>query len=183
MAFLIAAVVLVGMLCTLDLVLTLGVIKRLREHTDQLSELRGLGAAPVIATGEQVADFSTSTVDGEELCRETLDGETLVAFFSPTCEPCKKKMPAFVEYARTFPGGRKRVVAAVVGDSGLAGPFVAELAPVARVVVEEDTDSALSAACQVAAFPTVLRVAPDTTGRLVVTANDMELDQPVAAPA
>lgn len=41
MPFLITAVVLVGLLCALDLVLGLGVIKRLREHTEMLNNLNG----------------------------------------------------------------------------------------------------------------------------------------------
>jgi len=183
MAFLVAAVVLVGALCALDLILTVGVIRRLREHSDLIADIGGLGDAPVMAVGEEIPGFSASTVNGTELSHKSLTEETLVAFFSPTCEPCKKKMPSFVEYARAAERRGGRVVAAVVGDTELAEAFVSELAPVADVVVEENTEGGISAAFKVSAFPTLLRVAPDRSGRLVVTSNDVELGGTVTAAA
>jgi len=42
MAILSAAVVVVGLLCLTDLLLTFGVIRRLREHTEQLAGFRGV---------------------------------------------------------------------------------------------------------------------------------------------
>ena len=44
MAILVAAIGLVGLLCLADLLLTFGVIRRLREHTEQLAGLRGQDA-------------------------------------------------------------------------------------------------------------------------------------------
>jgi hypothetical protein len=116
-------------------------------------------------------------VEGEPLRQGSLSEEMLVAFFSPTCEPCRKKLPKFVDYARTLPGGRDRVLAAVVGDAEEAATFVAELSPVARVVAEPH-DGALGTAFKARSFPTLLRVAPDGEGRLVVTANHVDLDRP-----
>lgn len=182
MPFLIAAVVLVGLLCTLDLILTLGVIRRLREHTELLSQRPEGGLRPALPVGGEVGEFTTSTVDGETLTRDALREETVVAFFSPGCQPCEEKLPRFVEYARAVPGGRLRVLAAVVGDAGEAGALVAELSPVARVVVEEH-DGALSAAFQAKMYPTVLLVAPDGSGRPVVIDDQVKLDRPVAAVA
>ncbi|MFE0191450.1 TlpA family protein disulfide reductase [Streptomyces sp. NPDC058989] len=184
MAFLIAAVVFVGTLCTLDLVLTLGVIKRLREHSEQLSGASGPGGRfdtldP--AVGEEVGEFATATVDGERLTHGMLAADTLVAFFAPGCRPCREKLPAFVDHARALPGGRAQVVAAVVGDPAESAAFVAELSPVARVVVEEGPDAPLSAAFRARSYPTLLRVSPDADGTVRVTANRMTLDRPVTA--
>jgi thiol-disulfide isomerase/thioredoxin len=178
MPFLIAALILVGSLCALDLILTLGVMKRLREHTEMLSNVAGGGSGRAsIAVGEEVGDFTTSTVDGEPLARDLLVGETLVAFFSPTCKPCKEKLPKFIEFARTMRGGRDRVLATVIGDAEETAALTAELAPVARVVNEE-YDGALSAAFQAKAYPTVLMTSRDSDGRLIVTADQVRLDQP-----
>jgi hypothetical protein len=179
MFFLTTAVVLVGLLCALDLVLTLGVIRRLREHTDLLAELRG--GPGVIAVGEPVDEFVTSTVDGEEFGSAALTGETLVAFFSPDCRPCKEKMPWFIEYARTRPGGRDQVMAVVVGDADEAAPAAADLSPVARVVVEA-AGGPLNTAFKVRAYPSVL-VVERTGGRLLVRSNQVDLEQPATAPA
>ncbi|BDM74623.1 hypothetical protein HEK616_81100 (plasmid) [Streptomyces nigrescens] len=184
MSFLIAAVVFVGALCTLDLVLTLGVIKRLREHSERLSGTSGPGGrfdTLDMAVGEEVGEFTTSTVDGERLSRGMLAADTLVAFFAPGCQPCREKMPAFVDHARALPGGRAQVVAVVVGDPAEAAAFVAELSPVARVVVEEGPEDPLSAAFRARSFPTVLRVSPYGDGRVLVTANRIALDRPVTA--
>jgi protein-disulfide isomerase len=175
--FLTAAVVLVGVLCAVDLILTVGVIKRLREHTARLSAMRGI---PSVQAGERIGEFAALTVDGEQVTADHLADDTLVGFFSPTCEPCKEKLPKFVEYARTVPGRRDRVLATVVGDGEQAEEFVAQLRPVARVVVE-DSGGAVSAAFKARAYPLVLRVGPDGAGHPVVTADHVNLEPTLEA--
>lgn len=113
---------------------------------------------------------------------DLLSGDTVVAFFSPSYQPCQAKLPAFVEYAPTVPGGRDQVLAVVVGDEAAAGAFVAELAPVARVVVEPP-GGVLAGAFRAPAFPPILRTAPDADGRLVVSANQVRLDAPATVAA
>ncbi|MFD4948238.1 TlpA family protein disulfide reductase [Streptomyces sp. NPDC058239] len=180
MPVLIAAVVLVGALCALDLALTLGVIKRLHEHTELLASTRR--PAGGIDVGSEISEFETSTVDGEHLLPGLLPEQTLVAFFSPGCEPCRDKLPKFVEYARHYPGGRTGVLTVVIGDPAQSAGFVSALGPVARVVVEEH-DGPLSAAFKAQSYPTVLRVERDGDGRLVVADNRVQLDRPTAVTA
>lgn len=180
MSFLIAAMVLTGMLSVLNLVLTVGVVKRLREHTGILADAANPGTA--IGAGEPVGEFATSTVDGESLVKADLVGDTLVAFFSTTCEPCEEKLPKFIDFARTLHGGRDQALAVVVGDPSLASWQIADLALVARVVVEE-TDGAVSTAFGVRGYPTVLQVGPGRDGQLVVTEDKVRLDTPVPARA
>ncbi|MEU9363638.1 hypothetical protein AB0D78_10455 [Streptomyces avermitilis] len=176
MPFLIAALVLVGLLCALDLVLTLGVVKRMREHTALLTDLNG-GPASVKA-GEEVGEFTASTVHGEVMSREMMAEETLVAFFSPNCGPCREKMPKFVAYASKLPGGRARALAVIVSGPEEGAEFVDALAPVARVV-RETPDGALGAAFRARAYPIVLTVAQGRDGRVVVTDDQVALDRPV----
>jgi peroxiredoxin len=178
MPFLTAAVVLVGALCVLDLVLTLGVIRRLRELATTSADRRGAPSAD-IEVGTPVGDFETVTSAGEHLSRAELTEDTLVAFFAPGCAPCVEKLPGFTAHAAVRPGGRRRVLAAVVGEPAEAREFAEPLAAVARVVVEEP-GGALSRAFGVHAYPTMLRVAPDAEGRLVVTSNAVDLHRPVA---
>ena len=68
MAILSAAIVVVGLLCLADLLLTFGVIRRLREHTEQLAGLRGQDA-PVtgLADGEIPEPFTALSISGERL--------------------------------------------------------------------------------------------------------------------
>ncbi|MGK5639347.1 hypothetical protein ACSNOK_13710 [Streptomyces sp. URMC 126] len=175
MPVLITVVVLVGMLGVLNLVLTLGIVRRLREHTELLGAVR---EDPVrLGPGDEIGEFHTSTELGEPLTRDLLSGPALFGFFSPTCEPCRDRLPRFVEYARREPGGRASVVATVVGDADAAAGFVAELRPVARVVVEE-SDGAMCGALRIRAFPSVLRAERDAEGRLVVVDDDVELVRP-----
>ncbi|MFB1046828.1 TlpA family protein disulfide reductase [Streptomyces chrestomyceticus] len=177
MSILVAAVTLVGLLALLNLILMLGVLKRLREHTERLAYPMG---RPSLSKGAQVGEFAVMTVDGESLCREQLSVETLVGFFSPTCGPCKVELPRFVEFARTFPGGRSQVLAAVIGTPESTAEMAAILGPVARVVIEE-TGGALSSAFQAQATPVVLTVIQDRHGRLVVQDDDVKLDRPSVA--
>ncbi|GGR08904.1 hypothetical protein WEB32_03525 [Streptomyces netropsis] len=180
MPVLIAVVTLVGALCTLNLVLTLGVVKRLREHTEMLGSVQG---DPVrLEVGQEVGEFHTSTTLGEPLMRDLLSGPVLFGFFSPTCEPCQDKLPRFVAYARHEPGGRSSVIATVVGDADAAAGFVAELSRVAHVVVE-DPDGAMGTALGIRAFPSVLRAEREADGRLVVVDDDVALGSPTSLTA
>ncbi|MFG3552161.1 TlpA family protein disulfide reductase [Streptomyces sp. NPDC047725] len=183
MPFLTAAVIFVGLLCTLDLILTLGAVKRLREHTELLAERPSRSRIkPSLTVGEEVGDFRAIARNGTELTPDQLPDGTVVAFFSPHCEPCREKLPDFAQAARTVAGGAQKVVAVVVGDEPEARSFVDVLEPVANVVIEEP-DGALSTAFQARAFPTVLQVGHDRRGRLVVTSEEPALSagSPAAA--
>ncbi|MFI1420063.1 TlpA family protein disulfide reductase [Streptomyces sp. NPDC020731] len=159
----------------MDLLLTLGVIKRLREHTQQLaSRPAGRRDGTALRVGETVGDFRVTARNGRELTPAGLPDGTVVAFFSPTCGPCEEKVPKFAAYARTLPMGERQVVAVVVGDAAAAAPFADLLTPVASVVVEEP-DGALNSAFRVQAFPTVLQVGHGRDGGLVVTSEEAGL--------
>jgi thiol-disulfide isomerase/thioredoxin len=172
---LVAAVILIGAVGLLNLLLTVGVIRRLRQHAAALSRLVGSAASPAPALafagiGQAVGEFSTATVDGQPMDHSRLSGETLVGFFSPHCERCKLQLPDFIAAARSRQGGPDRVLAAVVGAADEATDLVAALQPVARVVVESH-GGPLGTAFGVTAYPTVVTVAPDGDGRVVVVAN------------
>ncbi|MFI6456364.1 TlpA disulfide reductase family protein [Streptosporangium amethystogenes] len=194
MPFLTAAVVLVGMLCLLDLLLTFGVIRRLREHTTHLEKLLGDSRSgdPFPALGERVGEFAATTTDGEPVSRDLLAGETVVAFFSPGCGPCREKVPVFVELARERALDRQQLLAVVVdetkepvGTAGTAGTqpggveakeMAEALAPVARVVLEGE-EHPVATAFTVHAFPAFCLV--DAEG--VVRAVTSDLDQLLVA--
>jgi hypothetical protein len=144
------------------------------------SGVDGRSRKPSVGTGELVGAFATATVDGAPLTDAMLVGETLVGFFSPRCRVCALRLPKFVEYARGLPDGRNQVLAVVIGDAEDTAAVAAELSPVARVVIE-DRHGVLKAAFQVQAYPTILVVAPDPSGRLVVRTARQVLDRPPAA--
>ncbi|MHB9863459.1 TlpA family protein disulfide reductase [Streptomyces sp. YIM S03343] len=170
-----AAFVLVAVLCLLNLLLTIGVIKRLREHTEIIEPIRQQAG---IRTGDEVGDFSVRGVDGEPLGRESLAPDSVVAFFAPHCRPCKALVPDFIRWAEADDNGRDRRIAVVVGDAAASGELVAMLRPVAHVVVEEPLGT-VGTAFRTSATPTVLRVGT-VRGRTVVT-SDRVLVTPTAA--
>jgi thiol-disulfide isomerase/thioredoxin len=171
MAFLAAAVVLVGALSLLNLVFTFGVIRRLREHTEILDRLDPGAHSVMLEPGQPVADFSAITVDGQPVSANWTDGGTLVGFFSPTCAPCQTQLPTFVDNAKHHRGGREFVLAVVVGDSDeAAAPLVADLGGVARVVREADGGQ-LSTAFGVRGFPAFALVEP--SGQVGASGSDI----------
>ncbi len=158
----------------LNLLLTLGVIRRLREHTELLTRPAQHHGGPGTPVGEEVGDFQASTVDGQPVARADLAaaaGETFVAVLTPHCRPCTEKLPALAAHLRARSGG---ALVVVVGDAGEAADMLATLSPVARVVVDKP-GGPVATAFQATAFPTMLTVAPDGAGRLRATANLLDV--------
>jgi thiol-disulfide isomerase/thioredoxin len=142
--YLVAALVLVGALALLNLLLTYGLIRRLREQAALLAELSGgLAAGPgsdlARPVGSPVAPFRTETVDGAPLDAGWFDEPTLVGFFSPGCQPCAELLPRFTAAAA---GTRALAVVepAPVDDAGyraaLAGAATVVAGEAARAVIE-----------------------------------------------
>jgi len=130
MLYLTAAVVVVGAVGLLNLILSLGIIKRLRDQAQVDSAGTGL-----LAAGNTVSDFVARAVDGRPVSRGSLEIGAVVGFFSPTCQPCKEILPAFADYAATAPGGRAQVFAVVVGEAAQASDLISRLGPVATVLL------------------------------------------------
>jgi thiol-disulfide isomerase/thioredoxin len=132
-----AVVAVVGIIGLFNLVLCLGIIRRLREHTAILDSRFGAGSGttPMHAAGATVGDFDAVTVDGAAISRSMLTGTTLVGLFSPGCAPCQERLPQFVEQAGRHRGA---VLAVVAGPAEDATAYIEALRPVARVVREDD---------------------------------------------
>ena len=131
-----------GCLCLLDLLLTFGVIRRLREHTSMLTAAEGTIESYVgLRAGESPEPFSAVTISGEEVAGAA--GLRMVAFFSSWCAACPEQVPPFVEYLSRHRIGRDSVLAVVAGDSSTPPPYLDRLAEVAQAcVVQEDGDIA-----------------------------------------
>ncbi|PRY41532.1 TlpA family protein disulfide reductase [Umezawaea tangerina] len=178
-----AAVVLLGALCALDLLLTFGVVRRLREHTATLEDLLNRGGAapmgPAIAgdlpaAGKEVGPFAATTVDGAPVSRELLPANHVAVFLTSDCPSCKDQVPAL----RSWAAAQDRARTVVVVDGRLADPaeLVAALSPVATVVVES-VDIPVTEAYGVHAFPSFAVVAD---GRVTYSSLDF-FRLPVAA--
>jgi thiol-disulfide isomerase/thioredoxin len=151
MSVLTAAVVVVGILCVLDLLLSFGIIRRLREQNETLRDLRERQTAAqpdiMLPAGSRI-ELSDVDVAG-----------ALVGFFSPDCEACKERMPQFMEYAT---GHRGKVIAVAAGDADEIADMVVRLGEVAEVVVEK-TGGPLHNAFGTEGYPALCLVGDDST--------------------
>lgn len=170
---LLAAVVLVGALTIVNLLLTFGVVRRLREHEARLAVV-SLAPPEVITipAGQRVAAVTTSARDGGTVATDTPE-PTLYGFFSPSCESCHDRLDDFRRTAADHPG---RTVAVVVPDGGDLDGFLTELA--GFTVVVEELGGPLTGAFGVQGFPAFAQVDAD---RRVVTRGfePPRLTQPV----
>jgi hypothetical protein len=181
MSLLTAAICIVGGLCALDLLLTLGVVRRLRTHTTALGELKRLQdtepPSPLPA-GSSVGGFTAATRDGGFVTAELLDRELLVGFFAPGCDGCAKLLPDFVESAPAIAGGPEHVLAVVTDagdDADGVEEYVDKLRAVARIVVE-GPEGPVAGAFAVTSVPALVLVGP---GGTVVASGSRLSDLPV----
>ena len=169
MPVLVAAVVLLGVVLLADLVLTLALVRRLRQHTELLLALRTGPPAELADLGSAVSPFTVTTTDGEVVSeRDLLGAAALIGYFSPGCRPCDEEVPRFVAYAAGL-ADRGRVLAVVVAEdrvettaettAGTAAE-VAALAAVARVVVS-DEGGPVPRALGVHSYPAVFLLGSD----------------------
>lgn len=172
MQILIAVVVLLALVSLVNLVLTVGVVRRLREHSQKLAEVSAV-ASPMLDVGSTIEEFSAVTVDGATLRREDLSSGTTVGFFDAHCETCHELLPSFVAEARRVPGGRDRVLAVVRDDNGDGGDLVSPLREIARVVVERRRGP-VALAFHVKAVPSFCRLDADRT--IIVAGYEPALD-------
>jgi peroxiredoxin len=185
MPYLAPAVAVFGLLAAVNLLLTIGVVRRLREQTAELAELRGRaptgGAEISLPIGATVGPFEAATVDGRTVTLASFGDRPLVGFFSPSCKPCKERLPGFVQHAAGRPGGRDAVLAVVAGTREASVDYVEQLRAVATVVVEPDQGS-VQKAFGVTGFPSFLLI---RDGEVDVTDYDLgpivERDAPTAA--
>ncbi len=164
--------------CLLDLVLTLGVVRRLRQHTELISNLSTGGRQPyaILADGDTAGPFETVATTGEPVSRDRLSGRTLVGSFTPHCSACEVKLPAFVDFAKSFPGGRDQVIAVIVAPENEAETYREQLEPVARVVIESPMTGEIGKALALDSFPAFGVL--DQSGTVV--GNGVELNQSTA---
>ncbi|GAB3437396.1 hypothetical protein GCM10027569_92300 [Flindersiella endophytica] len=129
-------------------------VRRLRQHTELISSLSS-GRRPhaILAEGKAAGPFEVVATTGEPVSRDRLSGQTLVGAFTPHCSACKEKLPAFVDYAKAFPGGRDQVIAVVLAEEDEADTYREQLEPVARVVVEAPRANVIRAALELVSFP------------------------------
>lgn len=167
------AITLIGLLAAVNLLLTFGVIRRLRQQTTELASLGrrddGAWGDVAVSPGTAIAEFAATDDAGRPVGAEILTGPRLVGFFSPDCQPCKDRLPEFLQVASQRPGGRDEVLAVVVATPARAADLLGQLRPVARVVVERE-EGTVQKAFGVNGFPAFVLIADGN-----VVASDFNL--------
>src|SRR5262249_26657192 len=163
-------VVAVGLLCLLDLLLTFGVIRRLRLHSELLSRRSPLAGDEAVPVGSPPMPFETTTTDGQRVSAETMPARTIVAFFTPDCSPCREQLPVFVDKATEFVQNGAHVLAVVVGDTDAGAEMVGQLERVGPVVAEP-MGGPVSAAFRLRGYPSMCVL--DERGIVSVSGRDI----------
>lgn len=142
----------------INLVLLLGVVRRLREHETRLASMTGGGPPVLIApAGGRVGPFTARSVDGRPVDEHSTNA-ALIGFFSPECGSCHERLPDFRAAAGAHTGP---VLAVVVEDGGDAAPLVDALRTCATVVLEAPTGP-VAEAFAVRGFPAFALVTDGT---------------------
>lgn len=164
MALLGAAVAVVGALCLLNLLLTFGVVRRLREHTELLGRGGGIPDVPVLGlmAGERVAAFSAFTRSGELLTGT--GGLRVAGFFSSGCSACPEQVGPFTEYLADNRVPRDSVLSVVLAADDDLPSYADRLGDAGRVCVARP-DSEVVTAFKVSGFPAFALL--DDTGALI----------------
>lgn len=168
----------VGALCVLDLLLTFGVVRRLREHGELITRIN-VPDVPVIgvAAGESPSTFSAVSTRGDLL---TGPGELrMAAFFSTTCSICPERVPSFVAYLKDHGIARDTVLAVVRGPQAEPPAYLARLADAARVCLEQE-DGELAKSFKVVGYPAFCLL--DGDGVVLAASHDPAM-LPEPAPA
>lgn len=130
MPFLIAALVLIGLLAVLNLGLTLALIRRLREADAGPSGPMPRLPKVALEVGDLPGEFIAETIAGQPLNPANLAGH-LVGFFTPHCEPCHERLPEFVEYARNT-----GAVAVLLGEPEEVADMAEMVSGVAQIAIQ-----------------------------------------------
>jgi hypothetical protein len=171
MTFLTAAVVLVGALCLFDLLLTFAVLRRLREHTEELAGLRE-------SQHPAHAAFDPGVLIGQTLPGFAADADNrpeVVGFFDANCSTCHEHAPEFAALAR-----RAAALAVVTGEGSGADELIKLLADVPTVLAGDEA-TRLAADLGVDAVPLFLRV--NEHGKIVRAQLTSPEDLVAMAPA
>ncbi|MFD8529692.1 hypothetical protein ACFV0L_19975 [Streptosporangium canum] len=163
MSFLVVSVILLTLAVLANLILTYGVIRRLREHSEMIASSGRRDVS--VSVGAQIGAFATTTTRGEPITNDSLGEQTLVAFFSPSCKPCHEKLPSFLKYSSQSSNDTLAVV--LTSEKDEAEEMIAQLETTSRVCVDT-FDSTISSAFSIVGTPAFVTVSYGS-----VTANGL----------
>ncbi|MGW4641188.1 TlpA family protein disulfide reductase [Sphaerisporangium sp. NPDC004334] len=165
------AIVFIGGLCVLNLALTYGVIRRLREQSATVVDGQRTIRAGIADVGTSPDPFSATFTDGRVFSSDKLPDWTIVAFFSESCAACHEGLPTFLRRAKELQVDNQEIISVVTGDERATVAMVRRLEKVSSVVVEP-SDGSMVKAFGVSQFPALCLL--DGSGAVVATGWDLD---------
>jgi peroxiredoxin len=167
MSVLNVAVILIAAGLALNLLLTTGLIRRVREiatKPDRGTQLR-LPAAPGLSSGDLVPEFASTTVFGKTITNRALYGSPwVIGFFSSGCRACREHILDYGDYLAGLRSSSGAGLVVVVGTDERGKDLVATGQRLTDLLIVEDLGGALSDSFAVQAFPSFFAV--DAEGRV-----------------
>jgi hypothetical protein len=170
---LVAIVVLLAVLVVANMLLTWGMLRRLRTLQEQVAA----GSVPApengLYPGDEAPDFSALTPAGDTVTRdEVVRGETVLVFLSPHCEACETHLPSVRELGRGADGS-PAALAVIDGTREESGHLMTGLQGDVPVLFAPRGTTDLLERYQVNTYPSSYVVGAD--GR--ITASHLDLDE------
>jgi hypothetical protein len=164
---LVAIIALLAVLVVGNVLLTWGMLRRLRTLQDQVDTAFTPPTENGLHPGDEAPDFSALTPAGDAVTRdEVVRGETVLVFLSPHCEACEAHLPSVREMGPT-------AVAIIDGTPEESGHLVEGLRGAVPVLFAPRGTTDLLQRYRVNAYPSYYAVGAD--GR--ITAGRIGLDE------
>lgn len=161
MAAVLAVAALALAVAIVDLLLILGMVRRLRAQARPLSPLDVPGFFDIYSgppVGSQLPEFSATTADGEVIDNSRFAAAAgCIAFVSVNCLPCKGALADLDPYLRATGIGSRHILVVVSDDPAGESPEAARAGEFAGVVTG-DQAAPLARRFGVRGFPTLLAI-------------------------
>lgn len=156
MVGIVAILAVIGAVSGLNLLLMVGVARRLRDHEQRLSVAESsVGAASVTSgppPGAPAPPIQAACTDGRTVETNWVHSpEALIGFFSSDCEACYVHAPEFTALSARYPAGF--ALSVIADDANGAAPLLQMLEGSSLVVVEPHRGP-IGNAYHVEAYPT-----------------------------
>ncbi len=166
------AIVLLSVLVVANMLLTWGMVRRLRVLQEQVAAGGHPSPENGLHPGDPAPDFTALTPAGDTVTRdEVVSGETVLVFMSPHCEACEEHLPTVRELGRV--AGGPAALAVVDGTREESGHLLDGLQGEVPVLFAPRGVSDLFDRYQVVTFPSSYVVGAD--GR--ITGSHLDLHE------
>ncbi len=165
---LVGFMVLLAGLLALNLLATFGLVRRVREHEQQLSERDATNVRLGLPVGTPLPPFHVTDASGHDLHPATWPSQVVVAFFSTTCDACRDHLPPFLEWATQH--DRDATVCVIDGPIPDALAMAGSAGSVTRLVLEPAAQR-LASAFGITGIPVLFQV---TDGRVTASGTRMQ---------